>query len=186
MKKISQEEMQRQKRSLLDTQKLTRHPIVVVLENVRSAYNVGAIFRTADSVLAHEVILVGLTPCPPSTHMDKSALGATDCVPWRYFEKTSEALDDLRASGYAIVALEQTDSSRSLFSDKIFDEGDFPLALIVGNEVSGVDQATLDSVDYSVDIPMYGRASSLNVATATGVVVYDALRRYKALKLPKT
>ncbi len=177
MRKFTQEEMQNKKRSVQSVNKLTRHPLVLVLDNLRSAHNVGAIFRTADAALLEKIYLVGVTPRPPSAHIDKTALGAADVVQWQYFETISEILEDLEKSGYTLVSLEQTDTSIPYSSQKVFLKKEFPIALIVGNEVSGVSQEALDVSDYSVDIPMYGRASSLNVATATGIVVYDILRR---------
>ena len=177
MRKFTPDEMQNKKRSVQSVKNKSRHPIVLVLDNLRSAHNVGAIFRTADAALLEKIYLVGVTPRPPSAHIDKTALGATDVVTWQYFETITVALEDLKKSGYTVVSLEQTDASISYSSEKVFLKKEFPIALIVGNEISGVSQNALDVSDYSVDIPMYGRASSLNVATATGIVVYDMIRR---------
>ncbi len=177
MRKFTQNEMQNKKMSVESLKKLSRHSVVLVLDNLRSAHNVGAIFRTADSALVEKIFLVGVTPCPPSAHIDKTALGAADVVPWQHYEKIEDVLEDLKKNGYTLVSLEQTDGSISYASEKVFLKKDFPIALVVGNEVDGVSQYAIDKSDYSVDIPMYGRASSLNVSTATGIVVYEILRR---------
>ncbi len=177
MRKFTSEEMQHKKKSVEMVGSLSRHPIVLVLDNVRSAHNVGAIFRTADAALVEKIFLTGVTPRPPSAHIDKTALGAADVVPWQYSESVTDVVCELKKSGYTLVSLEQTDESIPYSSEKAFLKSEFPIALIVGSEVSGVSQNVIDVSDYSVDIPMYGRASSLNVATATGIVVYDILRR---------
>lgn len=200
MKKYTTEEMKMRKKSLTEVKNLPRNSLILILENLRSAHNVGAIFRTADSTLVEKIMLIGITPVPPSPHLDKSALGATEVVPWQHFSSTEEAIIELRQKNYVLVALEQTHESLSypnLISTiknalKANSEAlttQLKIALIVGNEVEGVSQNTVDLCDYSIDIPMYGRASSLNVATATGIVVYDLIRQMQleaAQNLPKT
>ncbi len=188
MQKYSAEEMKMQKKSLTEVRNLPRHPLVLILENIRSSHNVGAIFRTADATLVEKIMLIGITPVPPSPHLDKSALGATEVVPWQHFAGAADAVIELKQKGYVLVALEQTHGSLSyptlistiknaLIAHSKVPTTQLKIALIVGNEVEGVSQNTINLCDYSIDIPMYGRASSLNVATATGIVVYDLIRQ---------
>lgn len=173
MSKIIKNDDKVSKKSLIEVEKLARNRLILILENIRSAYNVGAIFRTADAALVEKIILVGTTPVPPSTHIDKAALGATEAVPWLYVTTTEAAIQELRKKQYSIVALEQTDTAVTYHTLPPH----LPMAIIVGNEIHGVEQETLNNCDYSIDIPMLGRASSLNVATAAGIVIYDILRQ---------
>lgn len=151
-----------------------RMPVILLMENVRSKYNVGAMFRTADAALIKEVILTGLTPVPPDTHIDKTALGATDVVPWRYCSNALSAVKELKSQGCIIVALERTRESTSYFEFMY----SFPLCLVVGSEVDGVSDGVLSHCDEAIDIPMLGRALSLNVATACGIAVFEISKRY--------
>ena len=147
-----------------------RLPLVLVLDNVRSLHNVGAIFRTADAVHLEEIILGGLTPHPPRHEITKTALGATETVPWRAYLSTLDALRELRGRGYTLCALEQTGEaiplSRTILTP--------PVALVVGHERMGVSQAALELCDTHLYLPMHGQsAHSLNVAVATGVALYQ-------------
>lgn len=149
-----------------------RFPIVGVLDNIRSAYNVGAMFRTADAARVEELVLCGITATPPRNDVRKTALGADEYVPWRYVERAEDAVRDLRAKGYRIVVLEKTDPSTSFRQARF----EFPLALVVGNEWHGVSDTVLELADLSIYIPMYGRKTSLNVSVAFGIAVYEILR----------
>jgi tRNA G18 (ribose-2'-O)-methylase SpoU len=157
---------------------INRHPIKVILFNIRSLYNVGSIFRTADSALINELILCGFTPTPPRKEIEKTALGATETVPWRFFKETKEAIRILKNEGYKICALEITDNSRNYNDLKL---EDFPLAIISGNEINGIDDDILELCDFSIEIPMYGVKHSLNVSVATGIAIYNTLNIYKNL-----
>ena len=148
--------------------------IVIVLDNVRSAHNVGSAFRTADSFGADRVVLCGICAVPPSPDIRKSALGAEESVPWEYVEDTLEAVSKLREEGYAVVAVEQTVHACKL--------GDFQrdpgrkYAFIFGNEVSGVRQDVVDAADFALEIPQFGTKHSLNVSVSVGVVLWEMVR----------
>jgi len=141
---------------------------VLVLPNIRSAHNVGAMFRTADGAGVDKIYLVGYSPCPPHPQLDKVSLGAEKWITWEYCRQTSRLLKQLKKEGYNIVALEDTKNSRNLFTYR----PKFPLALIVGNEKTGVTKAVLKYCDKAVKIPMRGRKTSLNVSVAAGIAMY--------------
>lgn len=146
-----------------------RFPIAVVLDNIRSAYNVGSMFRTAECAYISKLILCGITARPPNRKVEKTALGTTQLVPWRYFPDTMEAVQVLKAEGWTIAALEITDESIPIQSVK---RSHFPLALVIGNEVTGVDDRVLAAADLVVEIHQFGEKESLNVAVAFGIAVY--------------
>lgn len=146
--------------------------VVVVLDNIRSAHNVGSAFRTCDSFKIDKLWLCGICAGPPSAEIHKSALGAEDSVPWEHSDSTLDVVSHLRSVGYEIVSVEQTVNSVSLekFSPE-FAEGK-KYALIFGNEVDGVDQAVVDASDMSLEIPQFGTKHSLNVSVSVGVVLW--------------
>lgn len=148
--------------------------IVLVIDNVRSLHNLGAIFRTADAVGVKEIILSELCATPPRTEIEKTALGATQTVPWRKTEHLVQTLQELKAANYTIWALEQTPTSTDLFTT----EASYPLALIVGHEREGVRQEILAVCDQAVELPMHGKsAHSLNVSNAAAIALYELGRR---------
>ena len=149
--------------------------LAVVLDNVRSAHNVGSAFRTADSFGIDRVFLCGISAVPPSAEIRKAALGAEDAVPWTHFDDTLDALAALRAEGYTLVAVEQTVHSLKLGRDFRREPG-CKYALVFGNEVSGVRQDVVDTCDFSLEIPQYGTKHSLNVSVSLGVVVWEFVR----------
>lgn len=142
--------------------------LYLILDNIRSMQNVGAIFRTADAVGVSKLYLCGITPRPPRVEIDKTALGAVDTVPWEYRENTVELISKLRALNVEIIALEQSETS--LDYNKF--EHKFPLAVIVGNEIEGIGEEVLKLADKIVELPMRGTKNSLNVAVATGIILY--------------
>ena len=146
--------------------------VVVVLDNIRSAHNVGSAFRTCDSFKIDKLWLCGICAVPPSAEIHKSALGAEDSVPWEHSDSMMDVVSHLRSVGYEIVSVEQTVNSVSLekFSPE-FAEGK-KYALIFGNEVDGVDQAVVDASDMSLEIPQFGTKHSLNVSVSVGVVLW--------------
>ena len=152
-----------------------RFPIIALLDDIRSLHNVGAMFRTADAVRLQEMVLCGFTGTPPRKEIDKTALGASDSVPWRYEESASAAVADLKKKDVRIIALEHTAESRPHWDLQI----DFPACLVVGNEVFGVNQEILELADDAIEIPMYGIKHSLNVSVAFGVAIYELLRHYE-------
>lgn len=146
--------------------------VVVVLDNIRSAHNVGSAFRTCDSFKIDKLWLCGICAVPPSAEIHKSALGAEDSVPWEHSDSTLDVVSHLRSVGYEIVSVEQTVNSVSLekFSPG-FAEGK-KYALIFGNEVDGVDQAVVDASDMTLEIPQFGTKHSLNVSVSVGVILW--------------
>ncbi|MGM9762970.1 MAG: RNA methyltransferase [Candidatus Cryptobacteroides sp.] len=144
--------------------------LVVVLDNIRSAHNVGSAFRTSDSFKIDRIYLCGICAVPPSAEIHKSALGAEDSVEWEHYDRTMDAVERLRGEGYTIVSVEQTE--KSIMLDGFKPEKGRKYALIFGNEVSGVDQAVVDVSDFALEIPQYGTKHSLNVSVSVGVILW--------------
>lgn len=144
--------------------------IVIVLDNIRSAHNVGSAFRTADSFKIDKVWLCGICAVPPSAEIHKSALGAEDSVEWEYVRDTMDAVRRLKEEGYVMVSAEQTAGSVRL--DAFVPEKGTKYAVVFGNEVSGVSQEVVDASDFSLEIPQYGTKHSLNVSVSVGVILW--------------
>jgi len=144
---------------------------VIVLDNVRSQSNVGSIFRTADAFLTESVYLCGITATPPHREIQKTALGATESVAWKYFAKTSDALTELKSRGFFIIGIEQTVMSVELQDMKIVPGVKY--ALIFGHEVNGVDQDVLNMCDQCIEIPQFGTKHSFNIAISVGIVLWE-------------
>lgn len=153
----------------------TRFPINVILDNIRSAYNVGSFFRTSDAARIRKLYLCGITCYPPHNKIPKTALGAQDSVPWEHNKNTEEVIKKLKKQGNQIVAVEQTPDAVSYWEFKYKK----PCTLIFGNEINGVGEDILKLADAKVYIPMYGKKKSLNVVVSFGVVLYEVLRRIK-------
>lgn len=149
--------------------------IVVILDNVRSALNVGSVLRTADSLGVDEVILCGITATPPSREIHKTALGAELSVPWQYFETTVEAVEKFKAEGYIAVAIEQDETSVDLRDFVVDKEANY--ALVLGNEVEGVSQEVLGLCQQIVEIEQRGIKKSLNVSVAGGIVLWEISKK---------
>ena len=150
-------------------------PLVVVLDNIRSLHNVGAMFRTADAFRLERLALCGITATPPSVEIHKTALGAEDSVAWTYEADTLDAVRRLRAEGYLIAAVEQVEGSVSL--DRFTPEPGRRYAIILGNEVKGVRQDVVDAADMAIEIPQYGTKHSLNVSVSAGIVMWHLARQ---------
>lgn len=153
-------------------------PIVVVLDNVRSLNNVGSVFRTADAFLIEKLMLCGITATPPSAEIHKTALGAEDSVAWQYFESTTDCIDQLKSQGYTICCLEQVKGSIEM--QKYKPGKDDKYAIVLGNEVSGVEQSVVDKSDVCLEIPQFGTKHSLNVSVSGGLAMWHF---FKSLKL---
>ena len=153
-------------------------PVTFLLDNIRSLYNVGSFFRTADAVGLDTLYLCGITAYPPNSGISKTALGAEDSVAWQYHANAAEILAGLRARGYEIAAIETSLHSVDMFEWKPV----FPVCIVFGHEVDGIRPELLAMADTHVRIPMMGRKHSLNVATAAGVVLYELLRKYRGLR----
>jgi spoU family RNA methylase len=155
----------------------SKTPLVVVLDNVRSMHNVGAVFRTADAFLVEKILLCGITPQPPHREIHKAALGATESVDWAYFESVTEALQSLKSEGYSVVGVEQTTGSQMIT------EFDFAksqkYALVLGNEVEGISDEVLPLCDDFLEIPQQGTKHSLNVSVCGGIVMWEFFKHLK-------
>ena len=150
-------------------------PLILVLHNVRSLHNVGAIFRSADGADVKQIILSGLTPTPPRHEISKTALGATESISWQYLRDLAPKLKELKKAGYSIAALEQTSSAKNFYTQKV----KLPLVLIVGHEREGIEKEILELCDLQLELPMLGKnAHSLNVSNATSIALYELVRRF--------
>jgi len=150
-------------------QETTKVDLVVVLDNIRSAMNVGSIFRTCDAMAVKNLILCGITATPPNREITKTAIGATDSVDWKYYKGTEDAILALKSEGYTVLAIEQTNESIDVLDYKL----DSPkIALVLGNEVNGVDQSILHLMDGAIEIKQYGTKHSLNVSVCGGIVIH--------------
>jgi len=154
---------------------MLKRELVIILHNIRSAYNVGSIFRTVDAAGINKIYLSGYTPTPADDKVKKTALGAEKLVTWEKYGQIALLIDKLRKSGFLIVALEQ--SKKSVDYRKF--EPKFPLALIVGNEVKGLSKAVLKNMDEVIAIPMHGKKESLNVSVAAGIALYKIIEKRK-------
>lgn len=153
-----------------------RFPIYVLLDNIRSLYNVGSIFRTSDGARISKLILTGYTPYPPRKEISKTALDATETVPWEYYKNPIEIIDKLKNENVKICLLEHTTESQPYFD---ITKRDFPLCLVVGNEITGVSKEIIDRADLAIDIPMFGLKQSLNAAVAYGIAVFELVKILK-------
>ena len=151
-------------------------PLTVVLDNVRSQHNIGAVFRTADAFRLEQVILCGICCCPPNQEIHKTALGAEESVSWQYFKDTTDAVRLLRQQGYVVLAIEQAADSTMLHDLRI--EPDKRYAVVLGHEVWGVSQQVIDLADDCVEIPQFGTKHSLNVSVTAGIVIYEIAKKY--------
>lgn len=146
-------------------------PLVVVLDHIRSLNNVGSVFRTSDAFRVESIYLCGITACPPNAEIHKTALGAEETVDWKYFNDTLEAVENLKKEGYTVCAIEQVEGSVML--DKLQLDKDKKYAIVMGNEVKGVQQSVVDKCDMCIEIPQYGTKHSLNVSVTTGIVIWE-------------
>jgi tRNA G18 (ribose-2'-O)-methylase SpoU len=169
MRKLLNSELER--KSIVQFRKTEKAPFIIVLDNVRSQSNVGSIFRTADAFLTEAIYLCGITACPPQREIQKTALGATESVAWKYFPDTSDAIIELKEKGYKIVAVEQAEGSTEL-QDLIVDNN-YRYALVFGHEVNGVDQQIVNACDLCVEIPQFGTKHSFNIAISVGIVLWE-------------
>jgi len=175
MKKLSLDELNRL--SPEEFKSAPKTPLVIVLDNVRSALNVGSTFRTADAFALEKIYLCGITATPPHREILKTAIGASETVDWEYQQETIQAIENLREAGYRIFAVEQTTESISLEALDI--QPDSKCALVFGNEVGGVSEAVLEQVDACVEVPQFGTKHSLNVAVCVGIVSWAFFRQLK-------
>jgi len=149
--------------------------VVVILDNVRSQYNTGSVFRTADAFAVRKIYLCGITGQPPAREIMKTALGATESVEWSYFKDTCDAIREVRMEGYVIAAVEQVEGSIEL--GKFLPEKEGKYALVFGHEVNGVDQRVIDCCDLCIEIPQFGTKHSFNIAVSAGIVLWELTKK---------
>lgn len=157
--------------------KSSKIPLVVVLDHVRSLNNVGSVFRTSDAFRVECIYLCGITACPPHVEIHKTALGAEETVDWKYFNDTSEAVDKLKELGFTVCAVEQVEGS-TMLDDLILDKNK-KYAVVMGNEVKGVQQQVVDKCDICIEIPQFGTKHSLNVSVTTGIIIWEMFKKLR-------
>jgi tRNA G18 (ribose-2'-O)-methylase SpoU len=175
MRKLKITELNRLSRE--DFKKAEKIPLIVVLDNIRSLHNVGSVFRTSDAFLVEAVYLCGITARPPHAEIHKTALGAENTVDWKYFENTLDAINELRQEGYFLIALEQAEESITANRFRFESQKQ---AIILGNEVKGVDQKVMNQCDSCIEIPQFGTKHSLNVSVAAGIILWEAFKKLNA------
>jgi tRNA G18 (ribose-2'-O)-methylase SpoU len=153
-------------------------PLVIILDNVRSALNVGSAFRTADAFAVSELVLCGISATPPHREILKTAIGAEQSVEWKYFEETTSAIESYRKNNYEIWSIEQTEGSVMLQEFNM--KGENKIALVFGNEVDGVSDEVLALSDGSIEIPQFGTKHSLNISVSLGIVVWELFKKFKS------
>lgn len=179
MKKLTHEEISKNRLKLENISSANKMPVAVLLNSIRSNYNVGSIFRTSDGAMIEKLYLCGYTPAPPKKEILKTALGSTESVAWEYVKDAKDVVRSLKEKGYKIVALELTDKGIDYTEVK---RNDFPLCLIIGNEITGVNQELLDECDFAIEIPQFGIKQSLNVAVAYGVAIFGLRKIFEREK----
>lgn len=175
MQKLSMEQLGRL--SVEEYKKTSKTPVVVVLDNVRSALNVGSVFRTSDAFKLEKIMLCGITATPPNPEIRKTAIGAEQSVDFEYFKTTVEAVETLKNAGYKIFAVEQAKESIPLNTLNLV--GVEKLALVFGNEVKGVDDTIMELCEKCIEIPQFGTKHSLNVSVSAGIVIWEVFNRLK-------
>lgn len=175
MKKLKNKDLQRI--NIQEFKSAEKTPITIVLDNVRSALNVGSVFRTSDAFLIEKIILCGITATPPNKEIRKAALGASDSVNWEFKKNTVEAVLKLKNEGYHIIGVEQADQSSKLNDFKLANK---PIAIVMGNEVKGVSQEVIDNCNEVIEIPQFGTKHSLNIAVTNGIVIWELWKKMNA------
>jgi len=176
MRKLANRELER--KTVEQFRKTEKAPFIIILDNVRSQSNVGSIFRTADAFLTEAIYLCGITSQPPHREIQKTALGATESVTWKYFPDTSVALAELKVKGYKLIAIEQVEGSIALQDLQI--DKDQKYAFVFGHEVNGVDQEIVNSCDLCVEIPQFGTKHSFNIAISAGIVLWEVSKKIES------
>lgn len=175
MRKLKNKELNRL--NLDEFKRKKKVPIIIVLDNVRSAHNVGSVFRTSDAFLIEKIILCGICPIPPKNEIRKTALGATESVEWEYAKESTDCVNELKEKGYTIASVEQADNAIAL-NDFSFDNSQ-KMALIFGNEVSGVSNDIIQISDTVIEIPQHGTKHSFNISVSVGIVLWDLMSKMK-------
>ena len=176
MRKLRTIEMNRL--SVEEFKEAKKLPLIVVLDDVRSLYNVGSVFRSGDAFRIAAVYLCGITACPPNAEIHKTALGGEDSVDWKYFERTEDAIEELHRDGYYVYSIEQVEGSTKLQNLNLNTESGNGYAVIFGNEVKGVKQNVVDMSDDCLEIPQFGTKHSLNVSVTSGIVMWEFAKKF--------
>ena len=166
--------------SVDEFKKADKLPLVVVLDEVRSLHNIGSVFRTSDAFLVNRIYLCGITATPPHDEIHKTALGAEDTVEWKYTKHTLDAVQELHNEGYTVLSIEQVEGS-TMLGDLVLD-ADKKYAIVMGNEVKGVQQEVVNACDGCIEIPQYGTKHSLNVSVTTGIVLWEFCNKLMAFR----
>ena len=175
MRKLKLEELNRV--TVSEFKKKKKTPLIVIMENIRSLNNVGTIFRTCDAFNIEAIYLVGITAKPPHREIQKTALGATESVEWEYFKTSEEVISRLKSKGFKIFSIEQAEGS--MLINELPKINCNKMALFFGNEISGVNQETIDKSDFCLEVPQFGTKHSLNVAVCAGIVIWESFRKIK-------
>jgi tRNA G18 (ribose-2'-O)-methylase SpoU len=168
MKKLLNSELNRL--AVGECRAVEKLPVMIVLDNIRSQNNIGSVFRTCDAFLMQGICLCGITSVPPHREIQKTALGATESVDWKYFDESIEAIRMLREQGYRIIAIEQAEGSLMLQDFRW--NGEEKIALVFGNEIDGVSEAVMAEIDACIEIPQYGTKHSVNISVSAGIVLW--------------
>ena len=176
MRKLKNNELGRI--SVDEFKSIQKTPLIIILDNIRSLNNIGSVFRTSDAFLIEKIYLCGITATPPNRDIHKTALGATDSVEWEYLEDTLELVKKLKAENVKVLSIEQAENSTKL--DTFFPEENQKYAIVMGNEVKGVQQEVINASDVCIEIPQLGTKHSLNISVTTGVVIWDLFTKMKS------
>jgi tRNA G18 (ribose-2'-O)-methylase SpoU len=172
-RKLTHDEISKNRINAHEIHSKMRNPIYVLADNIRSLYNVGSLFRSADGALVKKLYLTGYTPHPPRKEIEKTALGATLTVPWEYFRDPLDAIAELHDQKVSVCVVEHTNRSIPYYQ---IQPSEFPICLVVGNEITGVSKEIIEAADMAIEIPMFGTKQSLNVSVAFGIVLYEAVK----------
>lgn len=173
MRKLTHSEIKASRKDLTNITQYKRNPVYVLCDSIRSIFNVGAIFRASDGAFIEKIFLTGYSPHPPRKEIDKVALGATLSVPWEYVKDPLEVVNRMKSQSIKVCSLELTDKPRMIWD---LNKEDFPLCLVLGNEITGVSKELIEASDFSVELPMLGMKQSLNVSVAAGIALYEMIR----------
>ena len=176
MRKLKNNELNRL--NLEEFKNSQKTPLVIVLDNVRSAHNVGSVFRTSDAFLVEKICLCGITPTPPHKEIRKTALGASESVNWQHYTNSMDCIQELKKCGYHIISIEQADKADML--NNFTPQKDNKYALVFGNEVKGVGEEIVTASDAVIEIPQYGTKHSLNISVSSGIIIWDFFQKLQA------
>ncbi len=179
MRKLENNELQR--KSVSDFKSSEKTPVIIILDDIRSLHNIGSVFRTADAFLIEKIYLCGITATPPNKEINKTALGATETVEWKYNPSVTSVIQQLKQENIAVFAIEQVE--QAIFLQDFEVETHKKYALVFGNEVFGVSQQAIELCDGTIEIPQLGTKHSLNVSVSAGIAIWDLFKKMQLLKV---